>query len=368
MEFNKISRNGIKPLYKQIKELILENIKEGNLSEGEMLPTERILCEKTGVSRHTIRKGVSELVEEGVLYRVQGKGTFVFEESGLSSYETESNTIGVILPLNSDGGYERKILNGIDEIIRKNDFNLNFSASNDVFDIEKKSIKKFIAEGVAGLIIMPTEEQEDSEMIKKLKRDNIPFVLVDRKVPGFDMDCVMSSNTDGGYKATEHLIKRGHQKIAFVQGREMNLSSLKDRFEGYKKALSDYGIPYNKKMRLVFDSYVEEKMRNKIYQFIKQKSPEAVFALNDDIALKVYKVCRQNDIEIPEQLSLVGFDDIEAGKHIEVPLTTVAQYPCEMGKLAARRLLEKLEKGTAGQPEIYKQIYYPVQLIIRKST
>ncbi|MFW6279062.1 MAG: GntR family transcriptional regulator [Bacillota bacterium] len=365
MEFEKINRNGVSPMYEQVKKTILEKVKQGDYKPGEMIPTERELCEKTGVSRHTVRKAISELVEDGYLFRVQGHGTFVYDEDNIP-LDLEHSTVGVILPL-SEGEYDREILRGVDEIIKENEFSLTFSSSGDNSESEEKSIKRLLKRGVDGFVIMPAADEQDKNIIKRLKAEGIPFVLVDRKISNCETDCVMSSNTEGGYLATKHLIELGYERIAFVQDVKSEISSIKDRFQGYKQALEEYDIEFEQNLHLILENQEKEIQKN-IYQFIKLEKPEAIFAHNDKNALRIYKVCREKGINIPGELSLVGYDNIEAGKHLETPLTTVAQYPYEMGKLAAERLLERIKAQKGEGREYYKQIYYPVELKVKEST
>lgn len=357
-----INRDLDKPLYQQMKEYILKKINNGEYPSGEVIPTERELSESFEVSRYTVRRAITELVHAGYLYRVQGKGTFVFDGKPKDK-DNHNKMIGVIAPT-FDEEYYIKIINGIEEYIWDFGYTLAFSSSNDDYIREAENIQRMKENKIAGLIILPAEDQEDSTAISDLKSENFPFVLIDRRLDDCETDCVMSDNIKGGYLAAEHLIKLGHQKIAFVKEEYSKTSSIHDRLLGYKKALQDYGLKFNSD--LIFSINKEKQSKktifNKLYEFIKTKEPSAVISIHDFLAINyIIKLCQQKDINIPADLSLVGFDNLEAGKHLMTPLTTVTQYPDKIGYNAAKLVLDKVDNETG----LIHQIYCPVDLISR---
>lgn len=357
------------PLYKQIKKYILDNIRNSVYEPGKVIPTERELSERFEVSRYTIRMAITELVHEGYLYRVQGNGTFVYEKDPLIA-KNQSKIIGVIAPSFKDE-YYIKIINGIEEYIWQEGYIVAFSSSEDDYIKEAENIQRMKENGAAGLIILPAEDQEDSTAISDLKSESFPFVLVDRRLDDCETDCVMSDNIEGGYKATQYLIKLGHERIAFVKEIFSKTSSINDRVHGYKKALKDYGIEYNSE--LVY-TYNEDKEtgndHEKLYNFIQKMKPTAIIAIHDFLAINViFKVCKEYNISVPEDISLIGFDNLEYDRYLETPLTTVTQYPQKIGYNAARLLLNRIKarKENRDDDELIHQIYCPVDLISRES-
>lgn len=363
-----INRDSGQLLYKQVENFILKKIEQDIYKPEDVIPTERKLCEILGVSRHTVRRAIQNLVEKGYLYRVQGAGTFVFDKKLLEN--KKNNTVGVILN-NCSVELDSKILNGIEKAIQDEKFRINFVNNKNNYKKEAELIQQMRNEGVEGLIIMPAEDQRRNSAIFDLKAAGFPFVIVDKRLQNCKTNCVMSDNINGGYKATEYLIKLKHQKIAFVKNEYSKTSSINDRMMGYRNALNDYDISYNSKYVFSYNQNNPlKKIKEDIYKFIKKTKVTAVFALNDYIATDIIKMCREKDINIPRDLSLIGFDDLNFVKHLEVPLTTVAQFPRDIGFTAAKLLIKKIEEysnSSNNNKILTKEIYYPIELRKRSS-
>ncbi len=355
-----------KLLYQRVADFILQKINEGIYQPGELIPPERELCKSLEVSRYTVRKAIQQLVQAGFLYRVQGNGTFVFDKKEI--YHKKSDFVGVSLP-SCDTEMEMKLLNGIQRGLQDVQYKMTFIDSRDDYKTEAENIQFLKNEGVAGLIIMPAEDQKDSTAISDLKEEAFPFVLIDRRLQDCETDCIMSDNIDGGYKATEYLIKLGHEKIAFIKHESNKTSSVEDRIIGYQKAMAEYGLEYNR----VFSFnriHHQGKEILQVYHFLKEHKPTAVVAVNDYIALDIVKMCREKGILLPRELSLVSFDNLDVVKHLEVPLTSIAQQSKKIGQRAARLLLDKIrlkEEGDYGEFQVSQQLYYPTELIERDS-
>ena len=211
-----IDRNKSVPLYRQVEEFLLAKIKSDEYRPGDVIPPERELCKELDVSRFTVRKAIQELVYKGYLYRVQGNGTFVYSKTVTGRSRKGSRRIGVILDY-CDKELESKMLNGVEEALQEEQYSMIYMSSGNDYQREAQNIWQMKDEGVDGLIILPAEDQKDSTVIFDLKTEGFPFVLIDRRLQDCETDCVMSDNIDGGYRATEHLIKLGHERIALVK-------------------------------------------------------------------------------------------------------------------------------------------------------
>lgn len=232
-----LNNNGL--LYKEVKQYILERIENGEFKTGESIPVERNLCKQLEVSRSTTRKAIQELVEQDYLYRVQGKGTFVSE-----SPNSHQDFIGIVLP-NCNSNMEMKILNGIQKKIINTKYKMMFLDSKNDSNREAENIKQLKHNGAAGLIRLPALSEKHSITISNLKNEQIPFVLLDRKLKDCDTDSVMSDNKEAGFRAAEHLIKMGHKRIAFITHKFKEASSVNDRIVGYKRGLKEHGLKHN---------------------------------------------------------------------------------------------------------------------------
>lgn len=366
MNGQSINRESVQPLYEQVKKLIYGEIREGNYRPGEIIPAEREFCKKLNVSRNTVRKAISQLVNEGYLYKVQGHGTFVSgDQEKQVDEDLQNKIIGVILA--DDTEYDSNILKGVEKVASQKNYNVIFASYQNILEKELEIIKKVLRQKVSGLIIMPGSVSAVMQFVSGLKAKDLPFIFVDTRLPDDEIDCVVSSNIKGGYLAAEHLIKLGHKKIAFLK-EDISEMTVEDRLSGYKKALKDYDFEIDSDLMLTVSDASSEEKQEEMSVFYNQQKPTAVIAHNDYLALDFYKMCRKNNINIPDDVSLVGYDNIESIKHIDVPLTSIAQFPQEMGMVAAERMLEKIENKNSRKKELKKQIYYPVELVVRQST
>ncbi len=362
-----------KLLYQTVKDYIVDKINKNEYKASEAIPAERELCKILDVSRYTVRKAIKELVKEGYLYRVQGNGTFVFDRE--HHHLQSNNFIGVILP-QCKYEMEINILKGVQDILRENNYGLVFMDSENDYKIEAETIQTLKSEGAAGLIIEAAENQKDSTAISDLKSENFPFVLVDRQLRDCETDCVLSDNIEAGYQAAEYLIRLGHEKIAFIKHTSVHTSTIVDRIRGYRNALLDYGIDFESVYTLdAGELFIEEdnlmkfnpEIINSLTEYLKGNGITAVITINDFTALDVFKICREADIKVPDQLSVISFDDLDIIKRLEVPLSTVAQPSRKIGRKAAEILVEKIKESGNEDRDYYTQIFYRTKLIERSS-
>lgn len=350
-----------KMLYRQTKDYIMEQIRLGTYGPGELIPPERELAEQLKISRYTVRRAIQELVGEGVLHRVQGSGTYVTEPTNTHQ---RRDTLGIVMPF-SDAELEMVLLNGMQKALRETRFSMTIRGTGNRASREWEEIKRLKEEGVSGLVIMPTEEANGGLSAVALKREGFPFVLIDRKVPGCETNCVMSDNIQGGYLAAKYLHDLGHQKIAYVKHQSDNTSSSKDRYFGIRLACEEREL--DEPSLFVFDyRNGEEELR----QFLLSREHTAYVAVNGYVAADIVKACRSTNLIIPTDLSLVSFDDPNVLQHLEVSLTTIIQHTEMIGYQAVRLLVDEIEKAERfGRDYIhsFKQYYYPVRLIERDS-
>lgn len=349
-------------LYRQVKDHLLGQIQKGIYKSGEIIPPERELADELQVSRYTVRRAIQELVEDSVLYRVQGNGTFVHEQK--RSTQPRSASIGIVLPF-CDAEVEMLLLNGMQRALRETKYGTTLRVSNNSNEKEQEEISHLRDEQVAGLIIMPSEEPHGGSVAYGLKAERFPFVLVDRRVPGCETNCVMSDNIQGGMMATEYLLDLGHERIAFIRHESDQTSSMRDRFTGYQQALSKRGLESGVMFSFDFRTGFSE-----LREFLAGESHTAVVVVNGYVAVDVVKACRELNLVIPDDLSIVSFDDLSITRLLDVPLTTVAQYSEMIGYRAVRLLIDKIEASEnleVGEPMYFTQCYYPTKLVERQS-
>jgi GntR family transcriptional regulator of arabinose operon len=357
-----------KKLHVRIIEEIRERILAGDLVAGDRLPSELQMAQQHHTSRGTVRHALDVLVNEGLLERVQGSGTFVRLSSLTrehSATQAVQKSIGIILSQANDE-LNMGILRGVEQVARPRGYQLSFAYTEENAEEQEHTIAH-LAASAAGLIIFPVSNQPHDQAIAQLQNATFPFVLVDRYLADLDCDYVTSDNLGGGYRATEHLLILGHTRIGFAYNPAGGLltTSVRDRWEGYRKALQEYNQPYDKSLVYYLSSLVSDASITSYDDFITSPHrPSAIFAANDSIALEIFQTAGRHGLRIPEDIALVGFDDVTFAAHLSTPLTTVAQQSVEMGMHAGILLLNRIEQQISGPP---KHIELPTNLIIRQS-
>jgi DNA-binding LacI/PurR family transcriptional regulator len=176
---------------------------------------------------------------------------------------------------------------------------------------------------------------------------------------------VLIDNISGGFKAVNHLTESGHKRIAFIAG-DINHPSISDRHQGYKNALEKAGIEYNKDLIVLDENYpARENGYNAARKIItKHNKITGIFACNDAMAIGVIQYLKEKKIRIPEDISIVGFDDVEADLSLDPTLSTIHVPKIEMGIEGMKLMTEILKNKSITR----KKILVPVELVIRKST
>ena len=357
-----------KATYAQIVGKLRERILSGEFANGTRIPTEFEIAQRYHVSRGTVRQALSELAHEGLLERIQGSGTFVRysaptqEQPGLLSVQ---KSVGVIL---DEAGDELniKILLGLEQAVKPRGYQLIFAFSENNAQIQTRNIAR-LRPITAGLVIFPISDTPFDHTIAQLKADDFPFVLVDRYLSELDSDYVVSDNRGGGYRATEHLVILGHTRIGFAYSHAGGIltTSVRDRWEGYRKALYEYNRSYDESL-IFHHVFTSADQSSSIYEEILRRPdrPSAIFAVNDEVALNFIKAASKLGLRVPDDLAVVGFDNLSYAEHLSVPLTTIVQQGTEIGLHAGTLLINRIEGQVIGEP---KHIELPTNLIVRQS-
>jgi DNA-binding LacI/PurR family transcriptional regulator len=305
---------------------------------------------------------LNELENEGLVRRERGRGTFItYSLLRKAPDQSKNHTIAFIVPYVRDS-FVSSILLGLEREARLNKYAVIFSHFENDPEKQEQALALALQQRVSGIILYPVNSRAGSPLLKELARKKFPIVLVDRYLPGLDMDYVTSDNFSGGLIATQHLLCLGHQKIAFLRWTE-SATSINHRQAGYRQALEEAGIQPDERLEWEVRGYpevdqnaLEEKLRG-------PDRPSAIFAANDQLAISVQKAAREVGLTIPADLALVGFDNLDISSHLDIPLTTVAQPAFEIGQTAWEVLNFKFLSETG----LIQKRLLPVQLIIRRS-
>jgi LacI family transcriptional regulator len=200
---------------------------------------------------------------------------------------------------------------------------------------------------------------------------------MDRTFPGLEADVVLCDNFNGGYMAAQHLIALEHRQIIFMARPHLNLLPIAERLRGYRQAMHDAGLEPPAPLLIgaqqeISTDYALRSYTNASGEDIQQiraylgapNRASAIFAMNDLMALQVMRAAELSNVGVPQDLSVVGFDDMDFASHLEIPLTTVAQDSFALGQQAAHLLLQRIE-GASDPP---RQIVLPTHLVVRAST
>ena len=373
----RIDKNNPFPLYMQLRDILREQVLSGEKKPGDHIPYECDLCKMYKVSTVTVKNALKELEKEGLIIRIKRKGTFVADTNITKEAANlrRNNTLAYIVS-DIENIFISDICKGIEEVVNKKGYRFAVYSSARSVKKEIENINLLKERREEGAIIFPNWGRFNAEQIFELKREGILFVLIDRYFRDIVTDTVTVDNTGGAYLAVKHLINLGYKKIAHISG--VDCTANEDRLEGYKRALNEEGILYNPK-------WVKEIVPNNRngsirfepddiggYKEVKRllslkDKPEAIFAGNDYLALGALKAIKEAGLRVPEDIALVGFDDLRFSSTLEVPLTTISQPKFEIGKKATEILINKIEANKKGNEINPKQVVLPVKLVVRQS-
>ena len=272
----------------------------------------------------------------------------------------KTNVIGFVGGLYSS--YCMKIIKGINDIASKHNYMLKLLPTEKIEQV-KNVARQCVEQRLAGVICRSLTEEELEIMRKELEPNNIPIVLVDSSFYHNWCSRVISDDFEGAKIATEYLLKLGHRKISFVTN-ELNRGFAKLRYDGYAQMMSNWGVKVKKEdiSFISFGAEISSIQKADIKRLLIDKQPTGVFCSSDPLAMKVIAVAYEMGIKVPEQLSVMGYGNLEYSGYSSPPLTSINQPFVDMGIKASEILLNALN-----QPEPPQEVKLPVKLIVRSS-
>ncbi|GGH85895.1 GntR family transcriptional regulator of arabinose operon [Pullulanibacillus pueri] len=356
--------------YIQVKEAIKAWILEGRITPGEKIGSESDLMGQFNVSRHTIRQAIGELVHEDWLYTVQGGGTYCKDRRKSDTHGTmKTKTIGVMTTYISDYIFPY-IIRGIESYTTENDYSLLLTSTNNNVDLEKKGLQNVMTNNIDGLIVEPTKSTYHNPNLNyylNLERNKIPYVMINASYSELAGPSITLNDEKGGFIATEHLIKLGYTKVLGLFKTD-DLQGI-DRMKGYIDAHRKHHLLPFPDMVISFSTEEKgEKLQEQVRAMLtrkKENRPEAIVCYNDETALSILHVIRKLNMKVPEDLSIVGFDDSHLTEASEVQLTSVKHPKTELGRAAAEVLINLIENKN---PDAGGSIVFEPELVIRNST
>ncbi len=345
----KIDRlNGI-PLYLQAKWELEKAILDGKYKIGDKIPSERDLSKITGINRLMVRKALIQLLNDGVLKVKKNIGYFVKDISPLleKKIKQKNGLIGFIVPFLINK-YFFSFFEGINLRLYEENLLAIIGDSRGDPDLEKELIINFIKKGIDGLILFPYKDIIDSDYIKYLESLKVPYVLTHCN-DNIKTTCINIDNFNGGKEVTEYLIKYGHKNIAFLT--EMQIEEwwyIKERFNGYKAALKENKLKFNPDYIYQKINMEDEAQLNTIINDMFSKKITSIFCVTDREAHYLFQACKKKDIRIPDDISIIGFNNIRFANDPECQFTSMAIDSRTIGTELVDILLKKLYNSSPG--------------------
>jgi GntR family transcriptional regulator, arabinose operon transcriptional repressor len=366
-------------LYEQIITALREEILSGRFRPGDRIPTELELSGTHKVSRITATRAVRELENQGLIYRVKGRGSFVRAESEWRINRERSRFLSFVVPFERQAGSGYELLNGAEAQANKAQQILTIHNSDGSPQREKEIILDLLERRTEGLLFYPTSCFANQDILSRLLLDRIPLVVIDRPVVGVEASFVAPDNVGSIRSVVEYLAGLGHRRIAFLANTRRNLISEQERFVGYCRGMMSLRIPLLREYVRIEDELPEADRVNHWNDMeanvgaaqraleglmAMEAPPTAIITVNDLYAVVVEKAARRMGIGIPQQLSITGYDNLPFLEHLEIPLTTVAQPFRLMGETAIR-VMQNLIRDPQAPVETH---LLQADLVVRAST
>lgn len=322
------------------------------------------VAEKAGVSVNTASRAINNKpdinleTKKRVLQVAQELG-YVRNATAVALRTRRTRTIGVVIADNRNPFYA-EVLNGMEEAAREKNYHIILANTQRDYKKEEEAINLLLAKRVDGLLITPVQDRDDD--IKNLIDANIPFVVVGRDFENIEVDAIYNDEVKGGFLATEYLIKKGHKRIALIDG-FLYKSPAKGRLEGYEKALNKYRIPLDDLLMSVGDINIEDGYARTKQMLEKNLDFTAIFVYNDMMAFGAMQAIKEKDLRMPEDIGLVGYDDIPFSSLISPSLTTIKLKKQELGIESVKLLLSRIND----RHEKPKKVILDVELIVRET-
>ncbi|AIQ74459.1 MULTISPECIES: GntR family transcriptional regulator [Paenibacillus] len=352
----------MKPKYQVIIEDIKSKILSGDYNVGEQIPTESALQSLYEVSRQTVRKAILELSNEGFLRSEKGSGTYVSNQyrtkTGGSSHK---KTIGVITTYISDYIFP-SIIRGIESRMNEDNYSLLLASTNNDVAQEKKALEMMLSYGVDGLIIEPTKSNLYNPNIAyylSFKEQDIPLIMINAFYEEIELPFLCLDDVQSSYLATKELISKGHSQIGLIA--KMDDLQGKYRMKGYIKALEEAKLRFYPEQIFSFNTETKQTLATNLKDFLNKNRDtlSAIVCYNDEVGLEVVNACRQLNISIPEELSIIGQDNSYIAQNANIKLTTLTHPQETMGRDAADWVIKKLQ----GKKDLPNNTYYQPVLI-----
>lgn len=362
-EEGRMTENG-KPKYFTLMEELKEEIISGRIQPGEKLPSENQFTVQYSLSRHTVRKALSLLEQEGYIEACHGKGTFCSEKM---RHMKKSRNIAVVTTYISDYIFPR-LIQGIDNVLSEQGYSIILKNTGNSRQKEAKCLEELLQKDIDGLIIEPSKSQLSClhpGLYENLEKYQIPYIFIQGIYTEMkDKPHILMDDARGGYLVTKYLLEQGHRRITgFFKADDIQGIQ---RHKGYVRALQEAGIPYDPDLVVWFHT---EDRRSKPSMMVKEmvktgSLPHGIVCYNDQIAVQVIESLEDCGLQVPKDISVTGYDNSLYAQR-GTGITTIAHPQERLGEMAAELILEKIN-GVSEEDSKVERLIQP-ELIVRGS-
>ncbi|HBR18998.1 MAG: hypothetical protein A2Y13_00685 [Planctomycetes bacterium GWC2_45_44] len=341
-----------------------DEIRSGKYAVGQKIDDEHALADKFGISRGTVRQALELLRKERLVVRQQGRGTFVTNPAEAPVADTKTALLGIMAY--EKEYYFRKIIQGASSRATNRGYMLVTGSNSTPAEIGRYT-DVFLKNSIRGVAVTPVlhDSQHNYEPLIKA---NIPMVLLDRMLPDRQEDFVSVDDYQGTYMATRYLVGLGHTKIAYIgTDTKDDIPCQPRRYHGFVDACNQSGLNLPEEWRL--EIHIDEHgqiSEESLYNILRQKQrPTAFVTFCDLFAVRIIDVAKKLNIKVPEELSVVGFDDSALCQNYDIPVTSIHPQYEEIGRVLIDLLIDGIESS---EPRPKRSVLIAPQLVIRKST
>lgn len=362
-EEGRMTENG-KPKYFTLMEELKEEIISGRIQPGEKLPSENQFTVQYSLSRHTVRKALSLLEQEGYIEACHGKGTFCSEKM---RHMKKSRNIAVVTTYISDYIFPR-LIQGMDNVLSEQGYSIILKNTGNSRQKEAKCLEELLQKDIDGLIIEPSKSQLSCRhpgLYENLEKYQIPYIFIQGIYTEMkDKPHILMDDARGGYLVTKYLLEQGHRRITgFFKADDIQGIQ---RHKGYVRALQEAGIPYDPDLVVWFHT---EDRRSKPSMMVKEmvktgSLPHGIVCYNDQIAVQVIESLEDCGLQVPKDISVTGYDNSLYAQR-GTGITTIAHPQERLGEMAAELILEKIN-GVSEEDSKVERLIQP-ELIVRGS-
>jgi GntR family transcriptional regulator of arabinose operon len=324
--------------WQEVKKYVMAQMSNGKYSPGDVLPSENYLCDKVNVSRSTVRQAIKELENDGMVYRVKGRGTFLSEVNS-SKNQTRLEMFGLIMPDIRRSLYP-SLTQGFDDRLASENFQTMVCQTGNDVDKQGNIILRLLHKGIDGLVVVPsTSGRTPAYQIQMLIDNNIPVVLCHRGVEGVDVPTLYWDRQQVGKMAGKILLDHGHRKIAYYGVYKYIVTE--EHVKGLREAMMQAGVelPAN---HIVFgpNGEIDGEREKILEQLLLGIKPTAVFCNDDDEAERLYWLASKFNIKVPQDLSIIGFGDSHRHSVTREFISSIVVDEYALGREAANLLCQ----------------------------